>query len=211
MKKISLLALVFLSMAYTGTQAQEVETLFHSSKPSGGYAALGNKFTSIRGEYANIAEIYGGWFIHRRFLLGIGAAASTNKLQVPFAFSTAPLRNMSWQYGQLGLMTEYVFWSNRVVHLNITLFSGGGFTLQYERKDMDEWDNYDYDNDDLEHDENFFYVMEPGAQLELNLLKWMRLSPGISYRKTFGSEGIGLRDDDLSDWSYNISLKFGKF
>jgi hypothetical protein len=209
MKRISLLALVFLAMAYTGTQAQEVETLFHSNRPSGGYAAISNKFTAIRGEYANIAEVYGGWFIHRRFLLGIGAAASTNNLEVPFQFSTAPLRNMSWQYGQLGLMTEYVFWSNRVVHLNLTLFSGGGFTVQYEREDIDEWDNYD--DEDVDHDENYFYVMEPGIQLELNVLKWMRLSPGVTYRRAFGSEGRGLRDEDLSDWSYNISLKFGKF
>ena len=96
---------------------------------------------------------------------------------------------MSWQYGQLGLMMEYVLGSNRVVHANFTLFSGGGFTAQYERKELDDYDNID--DQDVEHDENFFYVLEPGAQLELNVFKWMRLSPGISYRKTFGSDGIG--------------------
>lgn len=209
MKKIFIIAgLLFISTLAT---AQEVQTLFGSPRPSGGYAALSNKFTTIKGQYANLAEVYGGWFIKKRFLLGLGAAASTNNLEVPLQYSTEPLKKMSWQYGQLGLMTEYVFGSNRVVHVNLTLFSGGGFTVQYERKDWDEWDDHDFDDGDTDHDENFFYVLEPGAQLELNVFKWMRLSPGISYRKTFGSDGVGMRDSDLSDWSYNVSLKFGKF
>jgi len=209
--KYSLMLLVLYLTLASESNGQEVQTLFRSSRPSGGYAALSNKFTTINGQYANLAEVYGGWFIKRRFLLGIAAAASTNELKVPYQYSTSPSRNMSWQYGQLGLMTEYVFGSNKVIHFNFTLFSGAGFTVQYERKDWDDWDDYDSDTDDVEHDENFFYVLEPGAQLELNVFKWMRLSPGISYRKTFGSKGIGLNDADLTDWSYNISLKFGKF
>ena len=209
MKKISIIAGLVLISALAS--AQEVQTLFGSPKPSGGYAALSNKFTTINGQYANLAEVYGGWFIKKRFLLGLGAAASTNNLQVPLEFSTEPLKKMSWQYGQVGLMTEYVFGSNRVVHVNLTLFSGGGFTVQYERTDLNDWDDPGFDDDDINHDENFFYVLEPGAQLELNVFKWMRLSPGISYRKTFGSDGIGLGDSELTDWSYNITLKFGKF
>jgi hypothetical protein len=211
MKRILIPAILLLALAVPELSAQEVQTLFRSTRPSGGYAALSNKFTTIQGQYANIAEIYGGWFVKRKFLLGIGAAATTNNLKVPYQYSTDPLRKMSWQYGQLGLMTEYVFGSNRVVHFNLSLFSGGGFTVQYERADLEDLDDYDYDDNNLEHDENFFYVLEPGAQLELNVFKWMRLSPGISYRKTFGSEAIGLSDNDLSDWSYNLSLKFGKF
>jgi hypothetical protein len=194
------------------SNAQEIQTLFKGTQPSGGYGALSNKFTTINGEYANLAEIYGGWFIRKRFLLGIGAAATTNNLRVPIEYSADPLKEMSWEYGQCGLMTEYVFRSNRVIHFNFTLFAGAGFTVQYERTDLDEWDNHDFDHDhDMEHDPNFFYVMEPGGQLELNLFKWMRLSPGISYRKAFGSNGIGLDDADLSNLSYNLTLKFGKF
>jgi hypothetical protein len=210
MKKNSLLFLLISVFVISETQAQEIQTLFRGSRPSGGYAALSNKFTSVRGEYANLAEVYGGWFIKRRLLVGIGAAASTNNLKVPYEYSTAPLTRMSWQYGQFGLMTEYVFGSNRVIHLNLTFFTGAGFTVQYERKRMEHWDNWDYAYD-IEHDANFFYVMEPGAQVEVNVLRWLRLSPGVSYRRTFGSDGRGLTDADLSDWSYNVTLKIGKF
>lgn len=211
MKRILISTLLLIAFCITETSAQEVQTLFKRTGPSGGYGALSNKFTTIGGQYANLAEVYGGWFIRRKVMIGIGAAASTNNIEVPVQYSTSPFRNMSWQYGQLGLMTEYVFWSNKVVHFNISLFSGGGFTVQYERKDWEDWDENEFDNDDLDHDENFFYVMEPGAQLEVNVFRWMRLSPGISYRKSFGSEGIGMKDRDVSDWSYNVTLKFGKF
>lgn len=204
--------LVFFALATAGTAtAQEIHTLFGNPRPSGGYAALSNKFTTIAGQRANIAEVYGGWFAKKKVLIGLGAAATTNNLEVPYEFSTDIFRKMSWQYGQFGLMTEYVFWSNRVVHFNLTLFGGAGFTVQYERTDWSDSDHAQYFSEDINHDENFFAVVEPGAQLEVNIFKWMRLSPGISYRRTFESSGIGLTDSDLSDWSYNVSLKFGKF
>ncbi len=190
--------------------SQEIQTLFRSPRPSGGYAAISNKFTTINGEYANLAEVYGGWFIKRRLLLGLGAAASTNYIAVPQEYSMNPQGRMSWQYGQFGLMTEYVFWSNKVIHLNLTLFGGAGFTLQYERYRHSDWDHWDH-FEDIDHDEDFFPVIEPGAQLEINLLRWLRLSPGVSYRNTFGSNARGLGDDELSNWSYNVTLKIGKF
>lgn len=209
MKKYFLPLIVFL-VTVNIVSGQEIQTLFRNPRPSGGYGAISNKFTTIKGQYANMAEVYGGWFIKRRFLLGVGAAATTNNIEVPVEFRTEPMNRLSWQYSQMGLVTEYVFASNKAIHFNITLFSGAGLTVQYMRYDWDDWDTSDI-NRDMEHDANFFYVMEPGAQVELNLFKWMRLSPGVSYRKTFGSEGLGLNDDDLSDWSYNVTLKFGKF
>lgn len=208
MKKTALLG--FLMVLIAGTvSAQQVESLFKSSGPSGGYGAISNKFTSINGEYANLVEVYGGWFIKRKFLLGLGASALTNDIRVPDEYSAFPLQKLSWQYGQFGLMTEYVFWSNRIVHANLTMFSGAGFTLQYQRHTNEGYHDWDYEND--VHDESFFYVMEPGAQLEINLFRWLRLSPGVSYRKTFGADGVGIGDKALSDWSYNITLKAGKF
>ena len=141
-------------------------------------------------------------------MIGVGASAQTSNLYVPLEHSVDPLRQLSYEYGQVGLVTEYVVKSNKPVHIAFNLFSGAGFTLQYDR--------YGYHNNnqnwqDEVKDENWFFVLEPGAQVELNLLKWMRFCPGISYRATFGSDGRGVSDKDLSDISYNATLKFGKF
>jgi len=192
--------------------SQDVETVFKGSRihRSGGYAALSNKFTTINGEYANMPEIYGGWFVNSKFLLGVSVAATTNHIPVPYAFSESPNRKMTYQYGQFGLMTEYVFASNKRVHLVANMTTGTGFTMQYDRKDWDNFDDWD-DWDDDDHNPNFFFVIEPGVQLEVNLFKWMRFSPGVSYRKTFGAKKDGLSDSDLSNVSYNLTLKFGRF
>jgi len=187
---------------------QEIQTVFKKGNSSGGYGAITNKFTTINGEYANLAGVYGGWYVNHRFLLGFGVSGVTNNIVVPLEYSVDPSRNLSYGYGQFGLMTEYVLSSNRRVHIAFELFSGTGFTMQYPRY---EWQNGDNHQGDQVYDENWFFVAEPGVQLEVNLFKWMRFSPGISYRAAFGSNGSGLNDNSLSNVSYNATLKFGKF
>ena len=207
-RQTSIILAVFIAVFSQQAVAQDgdIKTVFKNGlRSSGGYAALTNKFTNIGGDYANLAGFYGGWFVNHRLLIGVGAAASTNDLHVPQQFSTEPNQRRTWQYGQFGLTTEYVMSSDKPIHLAFHLFSGAGFTLQYERR---EWDHNERNNTS---DENWFVVAEPGVQLEINLFKWMRLSPGISYRATFGSDGRGLDDSDLSGLSYNATLKLGRF
>jgi hypothetical protein len=105
-------------------------------------------------------------------------------------------------------MSEYVVASNKAVHVAFNLFTGGGFTFQYERDDWHDDHELDWDGN---RDEDWFFVAEPGVQLEINVFKWMRFSPGISYRAVFNSNARGLSDNKLSDISYNATLKFGKF
>lgn len=196
--------ILLVSIAYS--RAQEIQTVFKPGK-SGGYGAITNSFTTINGKYANLAGFYGGWYVNKKFLIGIGASAVTNDIPVLPANSTIPGVDMSYAYGQFGLVTEYVVASDKMLHVGFHLFTGAGFTAQYQRSN---WDN-DYEPNQSNLDENFFTVVEPGIQVELNLLKWMRFSPGVSYRATFGSDATGLSDNDLSNLSYNLTLKFGKF
>jgi hypothetical protein len=190
----------------------QIQTVFRSGSGSvGGFGALSNKFTKINGQYANMAELYGGVYINHRFLLGVGGAAVTNDLPVPEEFSTIPGRKLSYEYGQCGLVTEYVLGSDKAFHLVFHLFSGAGFTVQYDRKNWDEDDFHDNFNTKDKCDENWFFVAEPGVQLEINLLRWMRFSPGVTYRAAYGSDARGLSDRDISDFSYNATLKFGRF
>jgi hypothetical protein len=199
--------LVIVSMA---ANAQEIQSLFGRARTTGGYGAISNKFTTIGGEYANLCEVYGGVFLNRRWMLGLSFAGTTNNISVPLEYSVSPLKPMSYQYAQSGVIIERVLASNSTVHVVLNLFSGAGFTMQYDRNSIYDY-NYQPDFYNTPHDENWFYVVEPGAQVEINLFRWMRLSPGISYRKTYGSDGLGLGDSELSNWSYNVTLKFGGF
>ncbi len=216
--QLSTIAVIVFIVAHVSVRAQDnrvstenyqVQSLFSGGKrSSGGYGAITNKFTSIGGEYANLAGVYGGWYINHSFLLGVGAAALTNNISVPVQHRMDPFADLSYMYGQVGLVTEYVIASNKTFHVAFHLFSGAGFTLQYERHDWRDDHEFEWEEN---MDENCFFVAEPGVQIEMNIFKWMRFSPGISYRAAFGSDARGLSDSALSDISYNATLKFGKF
>jgi len=208
MKTRFLITYLCIALFAYSASAQEVQSVFRGAKATGGYGAIANKFTTIQGQSANICEVYGGVFLNRKWMMGLSFAGSTNNLEVPLEYSANPLKPMTYQYAQGGLMLERVLNSNRTFHLVANLFNGAGYTMQYDRNSL-----YDYSNHESPYvyDENWFYVVEPGVQLEVNLFRWMRLSPGISYRKVYGSSGQGLSDNDLSNWSYNVTLKFGGF
>lgn len=208
----SFATIVLLVVAGVAVQAQssssEVQTIFRAGRPSGGYGAISNKFTSIYGGFANMPEVYGGWFINRKFLMGIGGGATTNYVAVPIEDSAMPNQRMSYLYGQAGLVNEWVMASNSPIHPVLHFFNGAGFSLQYERPT---WNNMDDDlYDDDVHDVRWFYVTEPGIQVELNLLKWMRITPGVSYRFAFDNARRTL-NKEVSGPSVNVAMKFGKF
>ena len=208
-KLVTATVVMLLTVNFAFAQDQsEINTLFRGNIRSSGYGAIHNKFTMINGQYANMVEAYGGWFINRKFLLGIGGGAVTNDLPVPVQDRAIELLDLSYMYTQFGLHTEYVMSSNKAVHLVFHLFAGPGFTMQYQRYNWDDYDNHDSPN---HYDENWFTVVEPGVQLEVNLFKWMRFSPGISYRFASGSHALGLGDSDISGASINVGLKFGAF
>jgi hypothetical protein len=209
MKKLSTLSILLLLTVCSTSFAQEIQTIFRTPHATGGYGVLTNKFTTIRGEFANVSGIYGGFFINHRFMIGLEVAGLTNDIRVPEEYSVRPGTTMSYGYAQAGLITEYVVGSNKAVHVVFNAFAGPGFTFQYRRHHSDEFDHDD--NDENEYDENCFFVAEPGVQVELNIFRWMRFSPGISYRFVSGSDARGLTDSDLQNVSYSVSLKFGKF
>lgn len=215
MKKhlVLLFALVVIGAMSVKVHAQDdnIRTLFRggSSHRISAYGALTNKFTEIDGHYVNLAGVYGGIYLNRRVMIGVGAAAATNNIPVPNEFSSIEGREMSYEYGQFGLVTEIVIGSNRVFHPVFHLFAGPGFTVQYDREgDSDHWDHWD---DSDTRDENWFMVAEPGLQLEMNVFRWMRFSPGVSYRFAYGNDANGLSDTKLSGMNVNLTLKFGRF
>ncbi|MDZ7646633.1 MAG: hypothetical protein U5K54_05310 [Cytophagales bacterium] len=121
---------------------------------TGGHGALSNKFTTIQGQYANLSEVYGGVFLNRRWMVGLEFAGSTNDIQVPEEYSLNQVTPMTYQYGQGGLMIERVFGSNQTFHFVFNLFTGAGFTLQYDRNSVYD---YRYDYETHGYNENWFY------------------------------------------------------
>jgi hypothetical protein len=56
-----------------------------------------------------------------------------------------------------------------------------------------------------------FFVVEPGVELELNVVRFLRVSAGISYRYTKGVELPNTPTNAFNSLTGSVSLKFGKF
>ena len=208
---IAMFVTIFASAQEAPTEGEDyqINTLFSPGRIStGGFGAITNKFTFIDGQFANLVGGYGGVYLNHSILIGVSAAALTNDIRVPDEHATTPFQNLSYMYGQVGGMVEYTMASEKAVHLAFNLFTGAGFTLQYDRNAWHDDHEFDWDYNE---DEDWFFVAEPGVTVEFNVFRWMRFSPGVSYRAAFNSDGRGLGDNALSNISYNLSMKFGKF
>jgi hypothetical protein len=54
-------------------------------------------------------------------------------------------------------------------------------------------------------------VVEPAANLEINLARHVRLSSGVGYRVAFAGSGEGPSSGDMSSLVVRSSLIFGSF
>ena len=76
--------------------------------------------------------------------------------------------------------------------------------------------------DDVEWESNYvedyqaFLIVEPSAELELNLARFMRIGIGVSYRyplpfNVSRSPGDAADSKAIEGLAYNLSFKFGSF
>ena len=209
---IAVLTLAALSAFAQDPKPYQISTIFRRGQHpnTSAYVALNNKFTTLAGKHANIVEIYGGLYQNHRLLIGLEAAALTNEMVVPYPYWTADLPDARYYYGQFGVMTEYIFGSGRAVHMGVQMLGGYGFTLMYSDATTT-FEDYWNDAPEYDDDQNWFPLIEPGVRLEVNVFRWLRISPGISYRISFGGEGRGMSDKEVRGASFNTTLKIGRF
>jgi hypothetical protein len=197
-----LIVLVILGICYPA-QAQQ-ETLFGGDVSHGGFGALVFQGSVIDGQPAYIQGVRGGWIINFRedhsLSLGVGSYELENQIQItPPGASDNRQYNLTLDYSTFEV--EYTYLTNRLLHVTSPLLIGGG-TLSYEIEHRE--------GNDLPGEG--FFVCEPGVRAELNIVSWFRVGAGLSYRWfAGGGRFAGLDDDDLSNLSGTVVLKFGGF
>lgn len=189
---------------------EQISTLFGDKDghiDHGGWAGLNFGYTKINNNDTYIVGARGGWLINHRFTLGLAG----NGLLSDRDYLTVPLReeevNLAGGYG--GLFLEATIFPFSPVHISIPVIIGAGgvaYTTTYWRDDYwnDPYNNYTLDAD-------AFFVLEPGIELELNLIKFMRFAIGGSYRYTSEISLIESDSDMLRGFNGHFALKFGWF
>ena len=105
-------------------------------------------------------------------------------------------------FGYGGVELEYIVQSDQLVHFSVyTLIGAGGVSYRNKYWDSDGWDS----------PADAFFVLEPAVNAELNVISFMRICAGLSYRFISGANLDSIRDSDLDGPSAVLTFKFGKF
>lgn len=215
MKKV-IFAVMFFAVALS-TFAQEItdkpqmKTLFGNNDriKHGGYGGILINYSQIDGKDAVLVGARGGWIIDHHFVIGVGGMgfASQNK----FEYELEPGEEYVLGGGYGGLVFEPILAPFNVVNVSFPVLVGAGGAALSKYYDNGNFEDSNWEN----YDASAYFVVEPGVEINLNLVKFMRVSFGGYYRYTSGMNIInpdgGSYKNILNGFSCGLGLKFGKF
>ena len=193
----------------------DIKTLAGSMNHSGGFGAISFRYSDFRDKTIVMAGLRGGWIVNRT--LGIGfeghGIIPTAKYD-----DIDDSRDVVLVGGYGGMFIELILFSNQVIHVTFPVSGGAGW-LGY----TEHWEN-DFTNppytaydstgllrrDPLIDDDTFWYV-EPGANIEVNVSRNFRMCFGVSKRFTQDLALISSESSAFDKMNFFMTLKFGRF
>jgi len=190
----------------------EIVYLFDLNRTLGGYGGFGFRYINLNHNDGIINGGKGGWYL-RKWLVAGGAiygfhsqviGETTHNLDGDY--------QMQGAYG--GMYAEIVIGNTKKIHLNIPVLLGVG-GINYNKKTVKNETNIDWRNRQI--DASTYWIIEPGIELEFNILEYMRFGIGAYFPYT---SDITLRYKDnqlianknlLQTCSFGANIKFGKF
>lgn len=203
--------LLFLSVLSVGTYAQETESLLNipTDFRFNGFAEVDVKYTNLIDENATYLGIKGGTAINNMLGLGVTAGGFVTENH----FSQAPvngveLNQMTALMGYTGIFVEYIAMSDKKVHFTVPVSVGPGLIAVFEQEEIAGQPGI-FNEDMLEY--TGFLVVEPAINIEINIIKEIKLIVGGGYRWVSGASLDTLTDDDLSGFNLNLGLRLASY
>lgn len=202
------MVLLVVAVSAKAQNSSEIRTIFDSKgeRSNGGYGGITTGYSRIADRDALLVGGQGAWLINHQF--GIGLAGTGFMTEREFDTELNNRYLVTGGYG--GLMLEFIAFPQSPVHLSFPLVVGaGGVSYSHSTRDYELG---------FSEDSQAFFVVEPGAEIEMNVISFMRLSFGVKYRFTsdidleyLGSGERILEQDALQGLTGTVALKFGKF
>jgi hypothetical protein len=189
----------------------EMQTIFGNSDKKidhGGYGALTVGWTQIDGQSVWTLGGKGGWLIDHHVTLGLAGLGFMNESYIDGYWPDGFQEGYYLMGGYGGFYVEPIIAPFSPIHVSFPiLIGGGGLTLN-----KSSWHDYNWEYDYYEpFDWDSYFVFEPGVEIEMNVVKFLRISLGASYRLTSNLHMQYVPDDMMNGFSTNLSFKFGKF
>lgn len=220
--KLTFVALSLSAITAFGQQesSPSMQTIFGDPEVNsiGGYGALGLGYTTVADRDALYFSAQGAVVINHSIAIGAGGKGFASKM----AYDNNLGAEYNYAGGYGGLIIEPILDWDRPIHFSFPVLIGGGGIGYIQH--WGDYDNNDEEYDFADEDSNAFFVIEPGIEVELNLVKWMRMAATISYRYTSdiklgyknsiepSNNGTMIGSEDmLRGFNVGINMKFGKF
>lgn len=211
MKKIQLLAfLISLSTAiyaqnYIDDQEDKakIKSLISKDNELKPFGSLDFKTGNTNDQLSLLIGAHGGLLVNKNVILGIGTYGWVSNPQVTNAAQT----DLDLDGGYAGFILGYKFFPKEIVHLSFPILVGGG---QIRLKDPDYFVGRGSDSWQTVESSGFF-VVDPCAQLEVNVSAHLRIAAGAGYRFVTGSSLDSIDDAAISDFYGMLSLQVGIF
>jgi len=190
------------TMRVGADEDQKIKTIFKKEKRDGFYGSISAGYSPIDNKDAMTFSSRGCWIMDHFFAMGVGGTAFINELdEIPFDlnFHSDNDNNLSGGYG--GIIIEPIVLPLKPIHLSFPILLGVGAAGSFT--DYTYFSTYGIDD--------FFWVVEPQAELELNLTRWMRLAVYAGYRYTSELDIEGISKDALRGYSTGVTIKMGLF
>lgn len=184
----------------------EVKTLFGRHRSNGGYGAFSVGYSEIDHLDAILFSGRGAMIIDHSLAIGLAGTGFINE----YHYDPNLDREVFLTGGYGGLLIEPILAPRFPVHISLPVVIGAG-GIAFISNEFDVYDNFVEDSD-------AFLVIEPGAELELNLTRFFRLALGVHYRyiSDFNlryqqtTQSIATAEA-LKGPSLSLTFKFGKF
>ena len=202
-----------ISLSYTvvaqDNEGDEMQTLFGDGEVTfGGYGGPKVAYSSFDGKDIWLVGGRGGVIINHSLVLGgAGYGIVNSPIYTNFTHRDLTYDEAYLQGGYGGFIIEGIIWPKKIVHISVPVLIGAGGIMFTDQRYPDE--HSDFQNHVIVH--NAFFVVEPGVEVELNVVRFMRLTAGVSYRYAPKLELPNIDSGAFNSLTTSISFKFGKF
>ena len=236
MKKNKLILLIFLSfitLMSLNLNAQETDktqtkkeykTLFSDSDGHIDHGFFGGVNVAYSQIDAKPAISIGGriaWLINHKFALGIAGNGFFNNMQDRHSDNIDDYF-LAGGYG--GLFIQPIISPHSPIHVSFPIVFGIGGVVMESWKDIDYYHDDENDHYSDYYDDEVLLVFEPGIEVDFNLISFMRMSVGASYRLTSDVkleynylndagdiQTVTANSNAMNGFNFKIGMYFGMF
>jgi hypothetical protein len=204
---LTLIALFGFTWTYSQEEGEEIQTIFSGVSSNGIYGGLSLGYSEIDQRHAIIVGARGAWIINHSLGIGLSGKVFANE----YEYDALEGEDVNLQGGYGGFLIEPILGGQQRIHLSVPILIGAGGIVHADEYDHDRYYDDYHSHRDYINDSEAFFVLEPGVELELNMLRFFRISLGGYYRYTSQIDLYDTPSDVLNGFSYEIAFKFGKF